>query len=100
MTGALCVPAAGEGLSDYAGPPTADFLRIYRMLRDDAGFTPEEVRTFLAEGMLLNPLLGLRLPEQYGTDEATTELLECTFQTKLQLVLDVVGEDAKEPATA
>lgn len=78
----------------------ADFLKIYRMLRDDAGFTPEEVRTFLAEGMLLNTLLGLRLPEQYGTDEATTELLECTFQTKLQLVLDVVGEDAKEPATA
>lgn len=77
----------------------ADFLKIYRMLRDEAGFAPEEVRTFLAEGMLLNTLLGLRLPEQYGSDEATTELLECTFQTKLQLVLDVVGEHQVGTAT-
>jgi AcrR family transcriptional regulator len=68
------------------------FMTIYRLLRDDAGFEPETVRTFLAEGMLLNTLLGLRLPEQYGLDQASTELLECTFQTKLQLVLDVVGE--------
>lgn len=77
----------------------ADFLRIYRLLRDDAGFAPEEVRTFLAEGMLLNTLLGLRLPERYGSDEATTELLECTFQTKLQLVLDAVGDQPKDLAT-
>ncbi|MFF1572057.1 TetR/AcrR family transcriptional regulator [Leifsonia sp. NPDC058292] len=68
------------------------FITIYRLLRDEAGFEPEAVRTFLAEGMLLNTLLGLRLPEFYGLDEATTELLECTFQTKLQLVLDIVGE--------
>lgn len=68
------------------------FIEIYRLLRDEAGFAPETVRTFLAEGMLLNTLLGLRLPESYGSDEATNELLECAFQTKLQLVLDVVGE--------
>ncbi|GAA1442498.1 TetR/AcrR family transcriptional regulator [Leifsonia poae] len=68
------------------------FIAIYTLLRDDAGFEPERVRTFLAEGMLLNTLLGLRLPEEYGLDEAATELLECTFQTKLQMVLDVVGE--------
>jgi AcrR family transcriptional regulator len=77
----------------------ADFLKIYRMLRDDAGFAPEEVRTFLAEGMLLNTLLGLRLPEYYGSDQATTELLECTFQTKLQLVLDAVGDPVKAPTS-
>ncbi|WEK62648.1 MAG: TetR/AcrR family transcriptional regulator [Candidatus Microbacterium colombiense] len=70
----------------------ADFLRIYRLLREEAGFDPVAARSFLAEGMLLNTLLGLRLPEQYGVDEATTELLECTFQTKLQLVLDAVGD--------
>jgi AcrR family transcriptional regulator len=68
------------------------FMTIYKLLRDDAGFSPEMVRSFLAEGMLLNTLLGLRLPEQYGLDAASTELLECTFQSKLQLVLDVVGE--------
>lgn len=67
------------------------FMRIYRLLRDDAGFEPEQVRTFLAEGMLLNTMLGLGLPERYGRDAAVTELLECAFQTKLQLVLDTVG---------
>ena len=68
------------------------FLAIYRLLRDEAGFTPEQVRSFLAEGMLLNTLLGLRLPDEYGRDEAATELLECTFRTKLALVLDVAAE--------
>ncbi|MGJ4843033.1 MULTISPECIES: TetR/AcrR family transcriptional regulator [unclassified Leifsonia] len=72
------------------------FIAIYTMLRDEAGFEPERVRSFLAEGMLLNTLLGLRLPEKYGIDEAATELLECTFQTKLQLVLDVVGTRSAE----
>jgi AcrR family transcriptional regulator len=65
------------------------FLEIYRMLREEAGFDAEEVRSFLAEGMLLNTLLGLRLHDEYGSDPAATELLECTFRTKLQLVLDV-----------
>jgi TetR/AcrR family transcriptional regulator len=68
------------------------FITIYKLLRDDAGFAPDQVRSFLAEGMLLNTLLGLRLPEKYGLDEAATELLECSFQTKLQMVLEVVGE--------
>lgn len=69
------------------------FLTIYRLIRDEAGFSPEETRTFLAEGMLLNTLLGLRLPDSYGHDAAATELLECTFRTKLQLMLDVVSLD-------
>jgi AcrR family transcriptional regulator len=68
------------------------FLTIYRLLRDEAEFAPEEVRSFLAEGMLLNTLLGLRLPDRYGRDEAATELLECTFRTKLDLVLQAVAE--------
>lgn len=68
------------------------FLAIYRLLRDEAGFAPEAVRSFLAEGMLLNTLLGLRLPDEYGRDEAATELLECTFRTKLDLVLHVSAE--------
>ena len=78
-------PVIGEKARD-------GFITIYRLLRDEAGFEPEQVRSFLAEGMLLNTLLGLRLPEKYGLDEAATELLECSFQTKLQMVLDLVGE--------
>lgn len=44
--------------------------------------------------MLLNTLLGLRLPDAYGTDERAIELLESTLRTKPQLVLDVTGERA------
>ncbi|MDR6969943.1 helix-turn-helix domain-containing protein [Leifsonia shinshuensis] len=65
------------------------FLTIYRLLREGAGFSPEESRSFLAEGMLLNTLLGLRMTDEYDTDPAAKELIECTFRTKLQLVLDV-----------
>lgn len=70
------------------------FLDIYRMIRDQVGFTPDEARTFLAEGMLLNTVLGLRLPDEYGRDVCATEILESAFRTKLQLVLDVTGERA------
>ncbi|MGN6425964.1 MAG: TetR/AcrR family transcriptional regulator [Leifsonia sp.] len=76
------------------GRARAGFIEIYRMIRDQAGFSPDETRTFLAEGMLLNTLLGLRLPDEYGHDVCATELLESTFRTKLQLVLDVTGERA------
>jgi len=70
------------------------FLVIYRLLREEAGFEPEEARSFLAEGMLLNTLLGLRLTEEYQKDAAATELIECTFRTKLQLVLDVSADES------
>ena len=74
------------------GKARGGFTQIYRMLREEAGFDPEGARAFMAEGMLLNTLLGLRLPDEYGLDAAATELLECTFTTKLQLVLDVARE--------
>lgn len=75
------------------GKAREGFLVIYRLLREEAGFEPEEARSFLAEGMLLNTLLGLRLTDEYGKDAAATELIECTFRTKLQLVLEVSGEE-------
>ncbi|MFP3464758.1 TetR/AcrR family transcriptional regulator [Leifsonia sp. SIMBA_070] len=70
------------------------FLTIYRLLREEAGFAPEEARSFLAEGMLLNTLLGLRLTDEYEKDDAATELIECTFRTKLQLVLDLSAHES------
>lgn len=70
------------------------FLTIYRLLRDEAGFDPDRIREFLAGGMLMNTLLALRLPDEYVADQAARELLECSFRTKLQLVLDVAAVDA------
>jgi AcrR family transcriptional regulator len=77
------------------GKAREGFLTIYRLLREEAGFEPEEARSFLAEGMLLNTLLGLRLTDEYGKDDAATELIECTFRTKLQLVLEVSGDEGE-----
>ena len=35
----------------------AGFLEIYRFLRDEAGFGPDEINTFLSSGMLFSVLL-------------------------------------------
>ncbi len=69
----------------------AGFLQIYRILRDEAGFEPDLIRVFLANGMLFNTLLAIRLPDIFDEDEAAQELMRCTFRTKLDLVLDVSG---------
>ncbi len=67
------------------------FLMIYRILRDEAHFDPERIRGFLAAGMLMNTLLALRLPDEYSSDEAVQELIECAFGPKLEMVLDVAA---------
>ena len=87
--------AFGMGNDPVLGAKARDgFLAIYRLIREEVGFTADEARAFLAEGMLLNTLLGLRLPDEYGRDACATELLESLFQTKLQLILDTSGERA------
>ncbi|WP_284753502.1 helix-turn-helix domain-containing protein [Arthrobacter sp. efr-133-R2A-120] len=63
------------------------FLDIYRLVRDEAGLSPETVRDFLAQGMLMNTLIGIRLPEVYEQDPTAEELLECTLRSKLPMVL-------------
>ena len=67
------------------------FLQIYRMLRDEAGFPPEVIREFLADGMLFNTLLAIRLPDIFEEDEAAEELMRCAFRGKLGVVLDATG---------
>jgi len=67
------------------------FLQIYRMLRDEAGFPPEVIREFLADGMLFNTLLAIRLPDIFEDDEAAEELMRCAFRGKLGVVLDATG---------
>ncbi len=70
------------------------FLTIYRLLRDEAGFDAETTRDFLAHGMLLNTVLGLRMPDEYLTDDTARELLQSTFGTKMQMVLDLAALEA------
>ena len=70
----------------------AGFLSIYRLLRDEAGFDADAAMEFLAQGMLFNTLLALRLPDSFNDDDTVEELMRATFHTKLDLVIDVSQE--------
>lgn len=70
----------------------AGFLTIYRLLRDEAGFEPEATMEFLAQGMLFNTLLALRLPDIFNDDATANEMMRATFRTKLDLVMGVACE--------
>ncbi|WIB27718.1 TetR/AcrR family transcriptional regulator [Curtobacterium sp. MCSS17_015] len=50
------------GADPVIGPVARDgFTRILRFLVDEAGLAPSAAETFLAKGMLINTLLGMRL---------------------------------------
>lgn len=55
------------------------FLNVYRLLRDEVGFEPQEVESFLAKGMLINIMLALRLPDLATEDPDAKELLTCSL---------------------
>ncbi|HWI29990.1 MAG TPA: TetR/AcrR family transcriptional regulator [Microbacterium sp.] len=69
-------PAAREG-----------FATVWRYLRE-AGFGAEDAQKFLAAGMLINTMIGLRLTEEYGSDSGMTELFDECFPVSIQMVLD------------
>lgn len=76
------------GAHPVIGPAArAGFARVWRFLRDDAGFSAEEAQKFLASGMLINTMLGLRLTEAYGHDTGMTELFDECFPVSIALVL-------------
>jgi len=62
------------------------FLQVYRFLRDEAGFSKEEAHDFLAEGMYLNTLVGIRMAADYA-DPAAKELLDTALPTKVGFLL-------------
>ena len=57
----------------------AGFSDIWRFIRDEAGFSPEESREFIATGMLINTIVGLRLTGDYGNEVSATEVLDACF---------------------
>jgi AcrR family transcriptional regulator len=59
------------------------FMEVYSFLRDEAGFAPDEVQSFLAGGMMVNTMVGLRMTDEYETDPAVRELLAAAFPEKL-----------------
>ena len=73
------------------------FLDVYRFLRDEAGFAPEDAQAFLEGGMLLNTLVGLRMSEEFDTSTDANELLCTALPQKLDVLLDL---GASQRATA
>lgn len=60
------------------------FLQVYGLLRHDAGFSADEARDFLAQGMLLNTMVGIRMAAE--DDDDARELVECVAPTKSELL--------------
>ncbi|MGH8827167.1 MAG: TetR/AcrR family transcriptional regulator [Jiangellaceae bacterium] len=58
--------------------------QIYTQIRDRSGATPEQVRTFIANGMLLNTLVAMEAPQHMDEDPELGELAVCAFGTKLE----------------
>lgn len=59
--------------------------QIASLLRG-TGMTAEEVRDFIAQGMLLTVLMAMRAPEHLGEEAGMKDLVECAFGDALSLV--------------
>jgi AcrR family transcriptional regulator len=65
------------------------FLEVYSFLKDEVGMSPEVASDFLAHGMMLNTLVGLRMTDEYETNPNARELLETAMPDKLSVLLHV-----------
>jgi AcrR family transcriptional regulator len=74
----------------------AGFARVWDFFRHEAGFSSDDAHSFLAEGMLINTMIGLRLVEDIDRSRDVKELFETCFPTALPQVLGVAPR-ATEP---
>ena len=73
----------------------AGFLEVYKLLRFEAGFSPVEADDFLAHGMMMNTMVGLRMADEYTNgDPCAVDLLETALPNKLDLLLSINAESA------
>ena len=77
-----------------------EFMRIYRVLHHEIGMSPKATEKFLAKGMLINTVLGMRLTDVMKTDPDIQGFLACTFtQEEAQTVADLIsGYEPLPPA--
>ena len=66
------------------------FASVWRFFRDEMRLSADEARAFMAEGMLISTMIGLRIVDDYGSDPQITELFRSCFPTELPHVLDVL----------
>jgi len=65
------------------------FAQVWQFFREEAGLDADEARAFLAEGMLINVMIGMRIVDDYGSDPRISELFRACFPTELAHILDI-----------
>jgi TetR/AcrR family transcriptional regulator len=78
------------GADPVIGPVArAGFIRVYTFLREEVGMTPQDADVFLAHGMMMNTMVGLRMADLYADgDPCAIDLLETALPGKLDVLLD------------
>jgi TetR/AcrR family transcriptional regulator len=77
------------------------FLEVYSFLKDEVGMSPAVASDFLAHGMMLNTLVGLRMTDEYSTNPNARELLETAMPDKLSVLLHLSDSGSpSDPAGA
>lgn len=79
------------GSHPVIGPAArAGFAQVWQLFREEAGFDADEAREFLATGMLINTMIGLRLVDDFDSDSRIAEMFTSCFPEHLASVLEVV----------
>ena len=77
----------GLGHDPVFGPEARGaFLGVYRLIREEAGFTAEEATEFFARGMLNTILLAMRMPDARA-DATAFELLSTSMGPQCEAIL-------------
>jgi TetR/AcrR family transcriptional regulator len=80
------------GSDPVIGPAArAGFRDVYDFLRSEAGFSADEADDFLAHGMLLNTLIGLRMADEID-DPRVRDLILCAAPTKSDVLVGLARE--------
>ncbi|WP_062462510.1 TetR/AcrR family transcriptional regulator [Demequina soli] len=76
----------GLGADPVFGPAAREcFISVYRLVREEAGFSAEQSVEFFAHGMLMTILLALRMPD--STDPAGLELFQAAMGPMCEAIL-------------
>ena len=68
------------GADPQFGPPVRDCLvRIYRLVRELTGATPEEINAFVAHGLLINTLVTVQMQEIDEIDPTTAACINAAM---------------------
>lgn len=73
------------------------FSDVWGYLRDEVGLGLEEAQAFLANGMLINTMVGLRLVDDYGHDPRVTELFDEVCMPEKAELIQQLAPRGREP---